>query len=29
MLTATIEQGGKKRLEHIFVIDAHSHLGKM
>ena len=28
MLTATIEQGGKKRLEHIFVIDAHSHLGE-
>jgi len=28
MLTATIEQGGKKRVEHIFVIDAHSHLGE-
>ncbi|MFX1587513.1 MAG: amidohydrolase family protein [Promethearchaeota archaeon] len=28
MLTATIEQGGKKRIEHIFVIDAHSHLGE-
>ncbi|MFX1286882.1 MAG: amidohydrolase family protein [Promethearchaeota archaeon] len=28
MLTATIEQGGKKRVEQIFVIDAHSHLGE-
>ena len=28
MLTATIEQDGKKRVEHIFVIDAHSHLGQ-
>jgi hypothetical protein len=28
MLTATIEQGGNKRVEHIFVIDAHSHLGE-
>ncbi|MHA2392084.1 MAG: amidohydrolase family protein [Promethearchaeota archaeon] len=28
MLTATIEQGGKKRVEHILVIDAHSHLGQ-
>ena len=28
MLTATIEQDGKKRLKHIFVIDAHSHLGQ-
>jgi len=28
MLTATIEQAGKKRVEHIFVIDAHSHLGE-
>jgi predicted TIM-barrel fold metal-dependent hydrolase len=28
MLTATIEQGGKRRIEHIFVIDAHSHLGQ-
>ena len=28
MLTATIEQNGKKRVEHIFVIDAHSHLGE-
>ncbi|MHA1150605.1 MAG: amidohydrolase family protein [Promethearchaeota archaeon] len=27
MLTATIEQDGKARKEHIFVIDAHSHLG--
>jgi predicted TIM-barrel fold metal-dependent hydrolase len=28
MLTATIEQDGKKRIEHVFVIDAHSHLGQ-
>ena len=28
MLTATIEQGNKKRIENIFVIDAHSHLGE-
>ena len=28
MLTATVEQNGKKRSEHIFVIDAHSHLGQ-
>ena len=28
MLTATIEQDGKKRVEHIFVIDSHSHLGQ-
>ncbi|MFX1259933.1 MAG: amidohydrolase family protein [Promethearchaeota archaeon] len=28
MLTATIEQSGKKRIEHIFVIDCHSHLGQ-
>ncbi|MFX1411557.1 MAG: amidohydrolase family protein [Promethearchaeota archaeon] len=28
MLTATIEQDGKKRIEHIFVVDAHSHLGQ-
>lgn len=28
MLTATIEQNGKKQVEHIFVIDAHSHLGE-
>ena len=28
MLTATIEQDGKTRIEHIFVIDAHSHLGQ-
>ncbi|TFF93802.1 MAG: hypothetical protein EU543_02765 [Promethearchaeota archaeon] len=28
MLTATIEENGKTRKEHIFVIDAHSHLGK-
>ncbi|MFX1317220.1 MAG: amidohydrolase family protein [Promethearchaeota archaeon] len=28
MLTCTIEQDGKKRVEHIFVIDAHSHLGQ-
>ena len=27
MLTATIEQDGKKRVENIFVIDCHSHLG--
>ncbi|MHA1283201.1 MAG: amidohydrolase family protein [Promethearchaeota archaeon] len=27
MLTATIEQNGKVRFEHIFIIDAHSHLG--
>ncbi len=28
MLTATIEQNGQKRTEHVFVIDAHSHLGE-
>jgi predicted TIM-barrel fold metal-dependent hydrolase len=28
MLTATIEQGSKKRIENIFVVDAHSHLGE-
>ena len=28
MLTATIEQDGKTRIEHIFVIDCHSHLGQ-
>ena len=28
MLTATIEQNGKTRMEHIFVIDCHSHLGQ-
>ena len=28
MLTATIEQKGKKRIEHIIVIDSHSHLGQ-
>jgi len=28
MLTATIEQDGKKWIENIFVIDAHSHLGQ-
>ena len=28
MLTATIEQDGKRRVENIFVIDAHSHLGE-
>ncbi|MFW9879300.1 MAG: amidohydrolase family protein [Candidatus Thorarchaeota archaeon] len=28
MLTATIEQDRMKRVEHIFVIDAHSHLGQ-
>jgi len=28
MITATIEQNGKKRVEHIFVIDSHSHLGQ-
>ena len=27
MLIANIEQNGKKRVEKIFVIDAHSHLG--
>ena len=27
MLTATIEQAGKKGIENIFVIDCHSHLG--
>ena len=27
MLTATIEQDGKTRVENIFVIDCHSHLG--
>ncbi|MFX1329322.1 MAG: amidohydrolase family protein [Promethearchaeota archaeon] len=28
MLTATLEQSGKKKIEHIIVIDAHSHLGQ-
>jgi len=28
MLTATIEQDGKTRVENIFVVDAHSHLGE-
>jgi predicted TIM-barrel fold metal-dependent hydrolase len=28
MLTCTIEQDGKKRIEHLLVIDAHSHLGQ-
>jgi len=28
MLTATIEQEGKTRVENIFVIDSHSHLGE-
>jgi len=28
MLTARIEQDGKKRVEHIFIIDSHSHLGQ-
>ena len=28
MLTATIEQDGKTRIENIFVIDCHSHLGQ-
>ncbi len=28
MLTATIEQEGKTRIENIYVIDAHSHLGE-
>ena len=28
MLTATIEQGGRKRVEHVFVVDGHSHLGE-
>ncbi|MFX0008409.1 MAG: amidohydrolase family protein [Candidatus Hermodarchaeota archaeon] len=28
MLTCTIEQDGKKRVEHLLVIDAHSHLGQ-
>lgn len=28
MLTATIEQNGKTRVENIFVIDSHSHLGE-
>ena len=28
MLTCTIEQDGKKRVEQIFVIDSHSHLGQ-
>jgi predicted TIM-barrel fold metal-dependent hydrolase len=28
MLTATIEEHGKKRVEHMFVIDAHSHIGQ-
>ncbi len=28
MLTATIQQEGKTRIENIFVVDAHSHLGQ-
>ncbi|TFG25800.1 MAG: hypothetical protein EU532_11330 [Promethearchaeota archaeon] len=28
MLTAVIEQDGKKQMDNIFVIDAHSHLGQ-
>ena len=28
MLTATIEQEGKTRVENIFVVDSHSHLGE-
>ncbi len=28
MLTATVEQEGRTRLEHMFVIDCHSHLGQ-
>jgi predicted TIM-barrel fold metal-dependent hydrolase len=28
MLTATIEQDGKTRVENMFVIDSHSHLGE-
>ena len=28
MLTAQIEQNGKTRIEHIFVIDCHTHLGQ-
>ncbi|MFX1457672.1 MAG: hypothetical protein ACFFDB_20080 [Promethearchaeota archaeon] len=28
MLTCTIEQDGKKRVDHLLVIDAHSHLGQ-
>ena len=28
MLTATIEQNGKKRIEHIYVVDSHSHIGQ-
>ena len=28
MLTATIEQNGRKKIEHMIVIDAHSHLGQ-
>ena len=28
MLTCTIEQDGKQRVEHLIVIDAHSHLGQ-
>ncbi len=28
MLTATIEQNGKEKKEHIFVIDSHSHIGQ-
>ena len=28
MLTATIEQNGEKRIEHMIVIDSHSHLGQ-
>ena len=28
MLTAVIEQDGKKQIDNIFVIDAHSHLGQ-
>ncbi|MBD3195748.1 MAG: hypothetical protein GF317_11870 [Candidatus Lokiarchaeota archaeon] len=28
MLTATIEQNGNKRIENIYVVDSHSHLGQ-
>ncbi|MFX1375145.1 MAG: amidohydrolase family protein [Promethearchaeota archaeon] len=28
MLTCTIEQNGRKWVDHIFIIDAHSHLGQ-
>ncbi len=28
MLTCTIEQDGKKQVEHLIVVDAHSHLGQ-